>query len=105
MLSDEHYKQPVRAFVLDMFDLQLDAVTMAAMNNFLREGETLDSTSQLHESSLPERGSHPSGELDITEHNKLAATTNTKEQIRIAALPRTRVEGFEEPRLIPNEEL
>lgn len=29
MLSYEHYKQPVRAFVLDMFDLQLTAEILA----------------------------------------------------------------------------
>jgi hypothetical protein len=31
MLSTEHYKQPVRAFVLDMFDIQLDIASISAL--------------------------------------------------------------------------
>lgn len=104
MLSNEHYKQPVRAFVLDMFDLQLDAATMAAMSNFVREGETSEPGSQLHNNSLSEGASEPAGDCVNTDHNKTAGTTiDPAERTRVSALPRTRVEGFEEPRLVSHE--
>jgi hypothetical protein len=104
MLSNEHYKQPVRAFVLDMFDLQLDEITMAAMSNFAREGEASEPGSQAHDSSLSERASEAAKDA-TTDHNKTAGTTtNSTERTRTSALPRMRVEGFKEPQLVPHEE-
>lgn len=109
MISQNHFKQPIRAFVLDMFDIQLDADVLEKIRATghlltLVSRPTVDGPSHHQDAQKPPVHAEPSAQRDAvfpltSDHRGAPSHTNLNDpsvRVRQPLVPIAKQEGFEE---------